>query len=436
MRRRAFPLAALFLAFACSGPPPPSLPETNLLLLTVSPLRADRLGIYGNPRNLTPNLDLLAADGAIFLGARTPWPEIGRAAAATLTGLDPARASAVPNGEGPALLVAPETLAGHLRGFGYQTFAATDHPALTRATGFGRGFDGFEEHWPLSPVEGAAAVASSFADGAIAPPFFAWLHLSTDGIAEERAKAAVREMPTGLGPPGFEEETDRFDAEVHAVDRLIGDLLASFRTDGSGRTVFVVAGLTGDSLGERGEARETPRSLFDEALRVPLLVRVLGGSGEDFPQGSRFSELVTLADIPATALDLMGRTGDAGPATGRVGTSLLPALRGEEFRPHRRLHATSDRGASAILDGRLKLLRIPLPGSPDPRGSVFALYALDQDPGETDNRYFLASRSVEPLRAELETRRIQTVAWSRESDRVVPQEALPEDLVRMWEARR
>ncbi len=429
-------ICGLALAGGCSGPPPPPAPEANLLLVTIAPVRADRLGILGYPRNITPHLDLLAADGAVFLEARTPWPETGRAAATVLTGLDPARAATDRDAAGPARLVAPVTLAGRLRALGYRTLAATDHPALGPATGFGRGFDAFVEHWRLPAADRTAAVAARFTAGVPEPPFFVWLHFSADGEPDEAAVAAVRDPGPPAGPAGSAGKGDRRDAAIHALDRVIGQLLASLREAAGGRTVIVVAGLHGESLGERGDPAEQPRTLFDEALRIPLIVGVVGDSGPDFPRGTRFSGLASLADIPATALDLMGGAPDGSPVAGQIGASLVPALMGQEFRPHRRMHAMNAGGAAAILDGRLKLLRIPLPGSPDGRGAVLALYALDRDPGETDNRYAFATRSVEPLRAELETHRIQAVAWSREAAREAPGQPLPEDLLAAWRERR
>ncbi len=382
MRRLA---ALALLAAACSGPEPPPVPEADLVLVTASGLREDRVGIYGYSENVTPALDLLAAGGAIFLEARTPWPEIGRAAAAALTGMDPSRATAVR--EGPALLAAAP-LAERLRAHGYRTVAATDHPALTEATGFARGFDEFAEHWD-DPGEFEGAFPDS--------PFFAWLHFSLDGPADD------------------------YDARVAALDESVRRLLAPI----SKRTVVIVAGLHGRSFGERGTPEDAPMTLFDEMLRIPLVVAVLGEPGPPFPPGTRFAGMVSLADVPATAWELMGGASEE--------TSLVPALRGRDPRPRRRLHAASDSGATAILDGRLKLLRIPLPGRDD---AVFAAYALDRDPGETDNRYHLAAQSIEPLRAELETRRIQSIAWSREAERDAPAGALPPDLLEAWERRR
>jgi len=63
-------LLALAALFACGcGPDCGSSARserTNVILVTIDTLRADHLGCYGNPTVKTPNLDALAADGAIF----------------------------------------------------------------------------------------------------------------------------------------------------------------------------------------------------------------------------------------------------------------------------------------------------------------------------------------------------------------------------------
>src|SRR5215510_12406740 len=52
---------------ACGGGRPP-----NVLFIVIDTLRADRLGVYGNSRGLTPFLDELAQRGTIFANAYAP----------------------------------------------------------------------------------------------------------------------------------------------------------------------------------------------------------------------------------------------------------------------------------------------------------------------------------------------------------------------------
>jgi len=63
-------IAALLLlslaGLSCRGGRPP-----NVLVIVVDTLRADRLGVYGNTRGLTPFLDELADRGTVFANARS-----------------------------------------------------------------------------------------------------------------------------------------------------------------------------------------------------------------------------------------------------------------------------------------------------------------------------------------------------------------------------
>ena len=425
-------LTALSLA-ACgdSGPRVPT-ERSSLVLITVSSLRADHLGIYGYPRNISPNLDLFGASGAVFLAALTPWPETGRAAAAVLTGVDPSRST---RGE-PARLIEGSTLAARLREHGYRTLAAVSHPALAAELGFGSGFDEFREYW------GDAGTATDrvreFGIGALADatqdvPLFLWLHFAaparphappeedldairTDAMTPAGPRFRGGPQPTAAVAPGagYGELADGYDASIRSVDRAAGAVLAEV-TSGRlrGRTLLVVAGLHGESLGEHGPPFESPRTLFRETLEVPLLVGWPGGDGTRVPTETRFGSAVGIADVGPTALELIGVPLAETLPLGTVGKSLVPALLGDDPRPHRRLYAQSERGLFGVYDGRLRMLRIPVPGQAAP---LFALFNLARDPNEAANVYEQARFSMEPLKAQLETRRIQTVAWQQENE--------------------
>ena len=430
--RLAAALAALTAA-ACgdSGPQVPT-ERSNLVLVTVSSLRADHLGIYGYPRNISPNLDLFGASGAVFLEALTPWPETGRAAAALLTGVDPSRST---RGE-PARLLEAAGLAARLREHGYRTLAAVSHPALAAELGFGSGFDEFREHW--GDAAGATDRVRDFGIEALGAatedaPLFLWLHFAAPARPHEPPEEdliAVRSdtmtpagpwfrggpQPTAAVAPGagYGELVDAYDASIRSVDRAAGALLASVASGPlGGRTLFVVAGLHGESLGEHGPPFESPRTLFRETLEVPLLVGWPGGDGTRVPTETRFGSAVGLGDVGPTVLELIGVPLPETLPMGTIGKSLVPALLGDDPRPHRRLYAQSGRGLFGVYDGRLRMLRIPVPGQEAP---LFALFNLARDANEAENVYEQARFSMEPLKAQLETRRIQTVAWRQENE--------------------
>ncbi len=62
----------------------------NILLIMCDQLRADALGAYGASVVLTPHIDALAADGAVFDSAYTPSPVCVPARASLITGEEPA----------------------------------------------------------------------------------------------------------------------------------------------------------------------------------------------------------------------------------------------------------------------------------------------------------------------------------------------------------
>src|SRR5262245_48046011 len=115
-RLRALPALAL-LAAACAERPPASPP--NVVLIGIDTLRADHLGLYGYPRDTSPNLDRFAAGALVFESCITPMPRTTQAVSALLSGRHPVHT-------GVRTLVGDlppgtETLATRLRDRGYAT---------------------------------------------------------------------------------------------------------------------------------------------------------------------------------------------------------------------------------------------------------------------------------------------------------------------------
>jgi membrane-anchored protein YejM (alkaline phosphatase superfamily) len=94
---------------------------SNVLLITIDTLRADRVGAYGNRSGLTPTLDRLADSGIRFESAYTPVPMTLPAHASILTGLEPF-AHGIRNNTASRLGKTP-TLATMLKSAGYRTGA-------------------------------------------------------------------------------------------------------------------------------------------------------------------------------------------------------------------------------------------------------------------------------------------------------------------------
>ncbi|MBW2668054.1 MAG: sulfatase-like hydrolase/transferase, partial [Deltaproteobacteria bacterium] len=84
--RRARLLLATLCVAACGGDPEPTAsqpvpaaattPQPNVVLVTWDTVRADHIAAPGTPRHLThtPHWDRLAAEGVVFVEARSPTP--------------------------------------------------------------------------------------------------------------------------------------------------------------------------------------------------------------------------------------------------------------------------------------------------------------------------------------------------------------------------
>jgi hypothetical protein len=166
---------------------------------------------------------------------------------------------------------------------------------------------------------------------------------------------------------------DRYDGDILEADRSLARLLAAVEQDAHGdRTAVVIAGDHGEEFGEHGGQFHGWGDVYEELIRIPLVIRVPGLAPR------RVDESVGLADVGPTISDLLGA-----PASYRTGRrSLVPLLMGERLAGEAPVlvgpMGSFDTGA--VVLGRRKLTF-----------SLFnqsaALYDLTDDPGERRNLF-------------------------------------------------
>ena len=316
---RALATAACLLvgvsALRAASPTKPAVAtRPNLLLVTLDTTRADRLGCYGRTGAATPSFDALARGGVLFENALSPAPLTLVSHATLLTGLDPRR-HGVRDNAGFRLDATHPTLASILKANGYHTAAAVSAAVLDRSTGIGRGFDTFDDRVrigsrsELNFEERAASQVTSAARrllDAAEPPFFLWVHYYDPHAPY-------------VPPRPF---SDRFAAspyegEIAFMDQGFGKLLEALDARRlTSRTLIVVAGDHGESLGEHGEDKHD-LFVYQATQRVPLLIR-----GPRVPAGRRVSANVGLVDLLPTIVDLLGLP--AAQAKEMDGESVVP----------------------------------------------------------------------------------------------------------------
>jgi arylsulfatase A-like enzyme len=92
-----------------------------------------------------------------------------------------------------------------------------------------------------------------------------------------------------------------YDAGIRSVDEAFGNLVAEMRSRGLyDRTLIVFTSDHGEELGERGKYGWHSHELYDEFLRVPLIVKLpyqRGAGAEVFQQVSHVDVLPTILDV-------------------------------------------------------------------------------------------------------------------------------------------
>ncbi|HEX3128815.1 MAG TPA: sulfatase-like hydrolase/transferase, partial [Thermoanaerobaculia bacterium] len=140
-------LPILFLLTGCHrGPKLAEDAPRRIFLITVDTLRADRMSLYGYPRETTPRLAQLAASGVTFDRAISQWPKTGVSFASMFTGQYPQTTGLTHR----AALRIPEeylTLPELMQESGYKTVAVNSNAVLAAKFGWNDGFDEYLETW-------------------------------------------------------------------------------------------------------------------------------------------------------------------------------------------------------------------------------------------------------------------------------------------------
>lgn len=417
-------VAALAFRVVACGSPAATGPRPDLLLVVVDTLRADHLGCYGHGRDTSPAIDAFAASAVRFEAAYATAPWTMPSVATALTGLHPTVHGVT------ALARLPDdvpTLAGILARAGYRTGAVVSHRLAGRLPGFDRGFELFDEgqargHRYMSTpgvVRRARELLDTLAGGD--EPFFLFVHLFDPhydylrhpriGFAPPRAGSLdgderIDDLRARLGDLTPEEIgflSDLYDEEIRFTDRGVGTLLRILARRGlADGTLVVLTADHGEELVGRGWLGHT-RTLYEELVRVPLLVR---GPGVAAPR--TVDAPVSLVSLLPTLLELMGVPRDGVAAEG---PSLAPLLRGAGPPPREPVFFEVDFTRpevrkKGIRDGRYKLIR------DDATGAV-ELYDLERDPGERDDLAASHPELVERYAARLDAHRARVEAHRR-----------------------
>ena len=439
----------------------PRTHRPNVLLVVIDTLRADRLGAYGNPRGLTPFLDELAARGHVVRHARAQVPWTNPSVASILTSRYQSQHGII---SFRSVLPASElTLAEVLKENGYATAAFSANGLIGETFGFAQGFDVYRAHLLMKgtdpaylriPVRADRIAAEALAwlderrrDGSTAPVFLYIQLMEThspyapppellDRVRGTRPAMDLREASEhmyvdSLSPVDeqkLRQIEDVYDASVMAVDQALRAFFGALGERGFfDDAVVVITSDHGEEFQEHG-SRGHGKTLFDESIRVPLIVLPPGAG----PAGD-VDRLVSSVDIAPTVLELAGipiPSRFAGRSFGDeldssalararrafervVGRSPRPASYSENLVPPDAVTLPQER--ALVLDD-VKVIR--------DRDGAERFYQLDVDPREQ------APNIVEDAdRVRLEARFTDAMATARQ-DRARAESAMPDEHTR------
>ncbi|MBI3474814.1 MAG: sulfatase-like hydrolase/transferase [Acidobacteria bacterium] len=368
----------------------PEKSSPNVVLITIDTLRADHLGCYGYQQIKTPNIDGLAAEGALFTRAFTTVPVTLPSHSAMLTGTYP-MLSGMHDFAANKLSSQQPTLATVLKQSGYATGAVIAAAVLDSRFGLNQGFDFYYDHFDFSRLEEAnldemERPGNLVADQALdwlnknsQKKFFLWMHLYDPHFPYRPPE-----------PYASEYASHPYDGEIAFADEQVGRLLRFLKDKGLYQnTVIVLSGDHGESLGEHGE-KTHGFFIYNATMHVPLMIRLPGKSA-----AMKIDAPVSLVDLMPTVLSVVG----AEIPSQVQGRTLLPAIHGDKIDRERSLYGESFLPRIHFNWSELRgteNVKYHFIDAPRPE-----LYDLAKDPGEQHNLLPDKKAVGEEMRAKL-----------------------------------
>ncbi len=444
----------------------------NIIFYFTDQQRWDTCGCFGQPLDITPNLDALAREGVKFDNAFSPQPVCGPCRALFQTGKYPTETGCFRNNI--MLPAGVKTLGQYIEEAGYETAyigkwhlasdgelekpPTIDHTvtAIPRElrggyTGFWRtadvleftshGYDGFvfDENDRRVDFKGYRAdcindMALEFLDGYTGEkPFFMTIsqiepHHQNDrkhyegpeGSKERFRDFVLPEDLKALGGNAAEEYPDYL-GQCASLDENLGRLVAKLKEKGLyENTVILFASDHGSHFLTRNRDDhlngydDYKRSCHDACLHVPLVI-----AGGPYRGGRAVEELVSTASLPKTILALAGV--DVGDAM--IGENLLDVVEKKaDNRPNEIFAQISESRVGRCIRTARYTYSVYAPGvnggaaAASDRYADDFLYDMEQDPHQLKN--VVADPAYAQVKAELRERLLDWI-WRAEGTRPV-----------------
>ncbi len=335
-----------------------SEPPLNVVLVTISSLRADHVSCLGYGRATTPEFDKFAQEGTLFTRAyaTSGWTMPSHASIFTSRFPRDHKVTHIDH----SLDGRFTTLAEILRDKGFRCAGFCCGPRVDCAHGFNQGFefyDDFSVQVMLSAISGVSAdinknrtndlvneAAMKWLSKNRKSPFFMFVHyydshwdylppapydrLFDPDYKGQMNGVSVSREPLFSNPPGqrdIEHMIALYDGEVRQTDKDLGELLGFLRGEGLlERSIVIIVGDHGEQFYEHGHTSH--HGVHEELVHVPMLIRVPDRKGYT----KKSDALVSTVDILPTVLEYANIKKPAQCA----GVGLKPIMEGKADRVH------------------------------------------------------------------------------------------------------
>ena len=301
----------------------------NIVLISIDSLRADHLSAYGYERDTSPTIKALGDQGVLCRNnsSTTAWTLPGHMS--ILTGRTLLGHGVVSDDR--MLTSDVPTLAEALKAGGYTTGAVVSAPYVEARYGFSRGFDHYDDQTIQFATHGASykevtapklqETAAHWLASNADRKFFLFLHYwdvhydykpgppydtmfdpDYDGDIDGENFYFNSRVNRHMDERDLDHVLALYDGEIRLVDDHLAKLRSKLDELGVGdRTIIVVTSDHGDEFFEHGR-KGHHRSLYDEILRVPLVIYVPGVT----PINGVLEMETSIIDIAPTLLSLVG----------------------------------------------------------------------------------------------------------------------------------
>ena len=366
----------------------------NVIFISIDTLRSDHLGCYGYSKNTTPNIDKFSKDSVLFRNCIAQSSSTTTSHASMFTSLIPSHHKAS-HSANIAISEDVITLCEFLKDENYTTISYNGGGQVASIYGFDRGFDIYHSFNETGKDKFSLIVeqAMQWLEGHKEERYFLFLHTYEShhpytppkdflhsleskyegDLPEEISVELLEEINDGektINDQDLEHIINVYDGEIRSIDHAFGEFLQFLKKIGHYNDVLIIfTSDHGEEFNEHGIVGWHSHSLYEELLRVPLLIKM----PQTMYKGRIIAENIRSIDILPTILDLMNRSN----SDYFSGLSLMPLIRDNNLKDELYIVSQLDRpeyNIASIRKGKWKWYD-------------YQLFDLLKDPEEKYNVY-------------------------------------------------